>query len=61
MFYSLLLPSQVVATNGDTHLGGEDFDQRVMEHFIKLYKKKTGKRLTLLINDVAAYCSTHSH
>ena len=25
------------------HTGGEDFDQRVMEHFIKLYKKKTGK------------------
>ena len=52
---------EVIATNGDTHLGktlppaiitcvltviltgGEDFDQRVMEHFIKLYKKKTGK------------------
>uniref|UniRef100_A0A8C5BKB8 78 kDa glucose-regulated protein n=1 Tax=Gadus morhua TaxID=8049 RepID=A0A8C5BKB8_GADMO len=34
---------EVVATNGDTHLGGEDFDQRVMEYFIKLYKKKTGK------------------
>uniref|UniRef100_G3RPU5 Endoplasmic reticulum chaperone BIP n=1 Tax=Gorilla gorilla gorilla TaxID=9595 RepID=G3RPU5_GORGO len=34
---------KVVATNGDTHLGGEDFDQHVMEHFIKLYKKKTGK------------------
>ncbi|KAB7497414.1 Heat shock protein cognate 3 [Armadillidium nasatum] len=34
---------EVVATNGDTHLGGEDFDQRVMEHFIKLYKKKKGK------------------
>merc|ERR1711976_57083 len=34
-----------VATNGDTHLGGEDFDQRVMEHFIKLYKKKKGKDL----------------
>ena len=34
---------EVVATNGDTHLGGEDFDLRVMEHFIKLYKKKTGK------------------
>merc|ERR1712048_688572 len=31
--------------NGDTHLGGEDFDQRVMEHFIKLYKKKKGKDL----------------
>jgi heat shock protein 5 len=35
----------VVATNGDTHLGGEDFDNRVMEPFIKLFKKKTGKDL----------------
>jgi len=34
---------EVVATNGDTHLGGEDFDQRVMEHFNKLIKKKHGK------------------
>ncbi|XP_048042659.1 endoplasmic reticulum chaperone BiP-like [Megalobrama amblycephala] len=34
---------EVVATSGDTQLGGVDFDQRVMEHFIKLYKKKTGK------------------
>lgn len=34
---------EVVATNGDTHLGGEDFDQRVMEHFMKVYKKKAGK------------------
>lgn len=25
---------EVVATNGDTHLGGEDFDQRVMQHFM---------------------------
>merc|ERR1712165_627524 len=37
---------EVVATNGDTHLGGEDFDQRVMDHFIKMYKKKTGKDVT---------------
>lgn len=37
---------EVLATNGDTHLGGEDFDQRVMEHFFKLYKKKTGKDVT---------------
>ena len=34
---------EVISTNGDTHLGGEDFDQRVMDHFIKLYKKKKGK------------------
>lgn len=34
---------EVVATSGDTHLGGEDFDQKVMEYFIKLSKKKHGK------------------
>ena len=34
---------EVIATNGDTHLGGEDFDQRVMDHFIKLFKKNTNK------------------
>lgn len=36
---------EVLATNGDTHLGGEDFDQRVMEYFIKVYKKNKGKDL----------------
>ena len=34
---------EVRATNGDTHLGGEDFDQRVMEHFIRSFQKKTGQ------------------
>jgi len=34
---------EVVATAGDTHLGGEDFDQRVMDHFIKAFQKKHGK------------------
>jgi len=34
---------EVIATNGDTHLGGEDFDQRVMDYFMKLYKRKKGK------------------
>jgi len=33
---------EVLATAGDTHLGGEDFDQRVMEHFLKQWKKSTG-------------------
>ena len=31
---------EVMSTNGDTHLGGEDFDQRVMQYFIKLVKRK---------------------
>lgn len=29
--------------SGDTHLGGEDFDNRIIQYFIKLHKKKTGK------------------
>jgi endoplasmic reticulum chaperone BiP len=31
---------EVLATNGDTHLGGEDFDQRIMKYFMKIFKKK---------------------
>ncbi|KAL6844333.1 hypothetical protein ACP4OV_026006 [Aristida adscensionis] len=34
---------EVLATNGDTHLGGEDFDQRVMEHFVRLIRRKHGR------------------
>ena len=32
----------MLATNGDTHLGGEDFDQRTMAYFMKMIKKKDG-------------------
>jgi heat shock protein 5 len=31
---------EVLATSGDTHLGGEDFDQRITDHFVKLFQKK---------------------
>lgn len=37
---------EVLATNGDTHLGGEDFDQRVMQYFIKAVKKRDGLDIT---------------
>jgi molecular chaperone DnaK len=33
---------EVKSTNGDTHLGGDDFDQRIMEWFIQEFKKQTG-------------------
>jgi molecular chaperone DnaK len=33
---------EVVATNGDTHLGGDDMDQRIMEWLIDEFKKDTG-------------------
>src|SRR5947207_8249679 len=34
---------EVVATNGDTHLGGDDQDQRIMEWLIQEFKKDTGR------------------
>lgn len=33
---------EVLATAGDTHLGGMDFDNRVMDYLVKQYKRKTG-------------------
>ena len=32
---------EVLSTSGDTHLGGEDFDQRIMQYFVKMMKKKS--------------------
>lgn len=37
---------EVLATAGDTHLGGEDFDQRLAQHFAKLFMRKTGIDVT---------------
>ena len=33
---------EVLATAGDTHLGGQDFDQRLMSYFISQFKRQTG-------------------
>ena len=33
---------EVLSTNGDTFLGGEDFDQRIVDYVIKEFKKDTG-------------------
>lgn len=33
---------EVVATNGDTHLGGDNIDQRVIDYLIKEFKKDQG-------------------
>jgi L1 cell adhesion molecule like protein len=37
---------EVKATAGDTHLGGEDFDQRMMDHFVKEFKRKHKKDMS---------------
>ena len=33
---------QVVSTNGDTHLGGDDLDQRVLDYLLEEFKKEQG-------------------
>lgn len=33
---------EVLSTNGDTHLGGEDFDMRIVNHFVDEFKKTAG-------------------
>ncbi|MFA7314619.1 MAG: molecular chaperone DnaK [Candidatus Magasanikbacteria bacterium] len=33
---------EVKATNGDTHLGGDDFDKKIMEWILEEFKKKEG-------------------
>ena len=42
---------EVKSTNGDTHLGGEDFDNRIVDHFIDYFKNEEGVDLK---NDKAA-------
>jgi heat shock protein 5 len=37
---------EVISTSGDTHLGGEDFDQRVLDYFMKLIKRKHNKDMS---------------
>jgi len=37
---------EVRATAGDTHLGGEDFDNRLVSHFVNEFKRKNKKDIT---------------
>ena len=37
---------EVKATAGDTHLGGEDFDNRLVNHFVQEFKRKFKKDLS---------------
>lgn len=37
---------EVLATNGDNHLGGDDFDQKIIEHLVKKFKMSTSVDLS---------------
>lgn len=39
---------EVLATNGDTHLGGEDFDNRVINYLVDEFKKEQGMNLVTI-------------
>ncbi len=37
---------EVLATAGDTHLGGEDFDHRVIDYLLRTYKSRSGRDMS---------------
>jgi molecular chaperone DnaK (HSP70) len=39
---------EVKATAGDTHLGGEDFDNRLVDHFVQEFKRKNKKGMSFI-------------
>lgn len=40
---------EVKSTNGDTFLGGEDFDQHLLQHIVKEFKREVSSALTVLV------------
>ncbi|KAF8998640.1 HSP70-domain-containing protein [Hymenopellis radicata] len=46
---------EVKGTAGDTHLGGEDFDNRLVNHFVEEFKRKNKKGMSILFNLVYIY------
>lgn len=43
---------EVKATAGDTHLGGEDFDNRLVNHFVQEFKRKYKKGMFTLLRSL---------
>merc|ERR1712070_1068825 len=54
---------EVLATSGDTHLGGDDFDEKIVQWLVKEFKDQEGKDLTRasfeeLCSDLISRCKT---
>jgi heat shock 70kDa protein 1/2/6/8 len=43
---------EVKATAGDTHLGGEDFDNRLVNHFVQEFKRKNKKGMYFVYSSI---------
>nr|VDD51137.1 unnamed protein product [Brassica oleracea] len=50
---------EVKATAGDTHLGGEDFDNRMVNHFVQEFKRKSKKDISESKEDSFFHRSDH--
>ena len=50
---------EVKATAGDTHLGGEDFDNRLANHFVEEFRRKHGKDLSRNKRALRRLCTTY--
>ncbi|KAF9004961.1 heat shock protein 70 [Hymenopellis radicata] len=48
---------EVKATAGDTHLGGEDFDNRLVNHFVQEFKRKNEKDLSSNLRALRVVCA----
>ncbi|KLO04240.1 heat shock protein 70 [Schizopora paradoxa] len=48
---------EVKATAGDTHLGGEDFDNRLVNHFVQEFKRKNKKDLSTNARALRRLCT----
>merc|ERR1712173_76518 len=47
---------EVKATAGDTHLGGEDFDNRMVDHFVNEFKRKHKKDIKRALRRLRTAC-----
>ena len=47
---------QVKATAGDTHLGGEDFDNRLVNFFTQEFKRKHKKTIEVSLLTACCFC-----
>lgn len=50
---------EVLSTAGDTHLGGEDFDQQVVDYFVAKYNKENDVQIQK-VDDLRLVLWTHS-
>merc|ERR1712029_411762 len=47
---------EVKSTAGDTHLGGEDFDNRMVDHFVNEFKRKHKKDIKRALRRLRTAC-----